>query len=325
MNFQRTLMLNLDPNFVRVKANEYGFSRDTLEKVLRLADILYFVNTHPVLSKRLALKGGTAINFTILNLPRLSVDIDLDYRINVSKDEMLIQREEINVILDQYMSSQKYDKDRRSKLTHSLDSWVFTYTGISGNKDNLKIEINYSLRAHILEIEHREILHELIQQESKIAVVASIELFASKIVALLNRAATRDLYDVWKLYKSSIYQFHDHALLRKCVIFYACISSTHSAINLSLDSIDSINVKKVKIELLPVLSKNDDFELEHVQSQVKEFIASLFFLTKEEDAFIIEFIKGHYHPELLFTDPSILERIKNHPMVLWKTGNFVKI
>lgn len=54
------------------QARELGFIRDTLEKVLRLSEILYFINYDPLLSASLALKGGTAINMTIFNLPRLS-------------------------------------------------------------------------------------------------------------------------------------------------------------------------------------------------------------------------------------------------------------
>ena len=60
-------------------AKEMGFVRDTLEKVSRLADVLKFMEEDELLSQSLALKGGTAINLTIFNLPRLSVDIDLDY------------------------------------------------------------------------------------------------------------------------------------------------------------------------------------------------------------------------------------------------------
>jgi predicted nucleotidyltransferase component of viral defense system len=44
------------------------------------------------LFEHLALKGGTAINLTIFNLPRLSVDIDLDYTQNVDREEMLKSR-----------------------------------------------------------------------------------------------------------------------------------------------------------------------------------------------------------------------------------------
>ena len=53
-------------------AKESGFIRDNLEKILRLVDILNYFNSNPLLSGKLALKGGTAINLTVFNLPRLS-------------------------------------------------------------------------------------------------------------------------------------------------------------------------------------------------------------------------------------------------------------
>ena len=53
------------------QAKELGFVRDTFEKGCRLADILSFMENDPLLSESLALKGGTAINFTIFDLPRL--------------------------------------------------------------------------------------------------------------------------------------------------------------------------------------------------------------------------------------------------------------
>ena len=55
-------------------AKQYGFVRDTFEKVLRLKEILTYLNTNEYLHEHLALKGGTAINMTIFNLPRLSVE-----------------------------------------------------------------------------------------------------------------------------------------------------------------------------------------------------------------------------------------------------------
>ena len=71
------------------QAQELGFVRDTFEKMLRLAEILKFVSDDPLLSVAMALKGGTAINLSIFNLPRLSIDIDLDYSHNNSRDDML--------------------------------------------------------------------------------------------------------------------------------------------------------------------------------------------------------------------------------------------
>lgn len=70
-------------------AKENGFRSETLEKVLRLIDVLDFINKTDKLSSYLVLKGGTAINFTIYNLPRLSVDINLDFSFDGSKELML--------------------------------------------------------------------------------------------------------------------------------------------------------------------------------------------------------------------------------------------
>ena len=60
-------------------ASETGYQVGTLEKVIRLLDILQEVARDRVLSERLALKGGTALNVFHLGLDRLSVDIDLNY------------------------------------------------------------------------------------------------------------------------------------------------------------------------------------------------------------------------------------------------------
>jgi predicted nucleotidyltransferase component of viral defense system len=101
---------NYNKSYLGRKAKKLGFIRDTLEKVLRLADILEYFNTNPLLRESLALKGGTAINLTIINLSRLSVDIDLDYMKTNSRDEMLKNREKINTVIDRFMDSQGYKK-----------------------------------------------------------------------------------------------------------------------------------------------------------------------------------------------------------------------
>ena len=64
---------------LNIMAKELKFNRDTLEKVIRLIKILDFINTDSQIKEKLVLKGGTAINLSVLELPRLSVDIDLDY------------------------------------------------------------------------------------------------------------------------------------------------------------------------------------------------------------------------------------------------------
>ncbi len=61
-------MFNYKKHEIVALAKENGFRSETLEKVLRLIDILDFVNKTGELSPFLVLKGGTSINFTVLNL-----------------------------------------------------------------------------------------------------------------------------------------------------------------------------------------------------------------------------------------------------------------
>lgn len=86
-------MINISQKNVVKIAKETNFIKDNVEKVMRLADILEFVFTSKWKGK-LALKGGTAINLFYRELPRLSVDIDLDY-IGDTKEEMEKDKEEL--------------------------------------------------------------------------------------------------------------------------------------------------------------------------------------------------------------------------------------
>ena len=58
---------------------ETGFRPEIMEKVWHLMAILDGISVHPFLKDRLVLKGGTALNLFFFDLPRLSVDIDLNY------------------------------------------------------------------------------------------------------------------------------------------------------------------------------------------------------------------------------------------------------
>lgn len=112
-------MMQFDRITLGRQAKEMGFVRDTFEKVCRLSDVLSFMENDSLLSDCLALKGGTAINLTIFDLPRLSVDIDMDYSKNVSRDEMLEEREQINDRIRKYMAAFGYTLSPKTKNYHA--------------------------------------------------------------------------------------------------------------------------------------------------------------------------------------------------------------
>ncbi len=303
------------------KANELNFVRDTLEKVLRLSEILNYLNTNPLTKEYLVLKGGTAINLTIFNLPRLSVDIDLDFARNLSLDDMMRTRERICDDIKIYMSTQGYTISPRSKAYHSLDSFVFTYTNLGGMNDNIKIEINYSLRAHIFEPCLRKISVPGVNIDVLIKTLSPIELYAAKINALIGRAAARDLYDVYNMIKFGLFDESELTILRKCVVFYTAVSQDEVPIEYDFRRFNAITSRKIKTDLLPVIQKGEIFELENIKTSVAEFLKELLVLEDNERKFLAEFKARRYYPELLFDDTDILNRIKEHPMALWKIQN----
>lgn len=198
-------MLQFDRIAIGRQAKELGFVRDTFEKVCRLADVLKFMEGDLVLKDSLALKGGTAINLTIFDLPRLSVDIDLDYSKDVSREDMLEERERIKNHIRKYMTAAGYTLSPKSKDYHALDSFVYEYVNAGEVKDNLKIEINYMLRRHVKQVSRRKINLPWNQERLTVLSVDPLEIFSAKTVALLNRMAPRDLYDMFNVQKYGLF------------------------------------------------------------------------------------------------------------------------
>lgn len=83
-------------------------------------------------------------------------------------------------------------------------------------------------------------------------------------------------------------------------------------------AIDKLSFSRIRTDLFPVLGVNKKFALEEKKLQAKEFIAAVMMLQDGEKEYMDRFISKEYRPELLFGDYEIVERIKNHPMALWK-------
>ena len=303
-------------------ASGTDFIRDNLEKVFRLCDILRHLNENTLFAEHLVLKGGTAINLTVFNLPRLSVDIDLDFTKECNRDEMMSIRENINQDFLNYMFTQGYALSPNTKRPHSLDSWVFYFQNAGGNKDNLKVEINYSLRNHILPIAKKKMNVGFLQFDSEVKTLSTLELFGSKIKALIERTAPRDLYDIHNMLKYNIINPDEMDKLRKIVLFYLAVGgSDKPSSSYNFESIDKLKFAQIRISLLPVLKKSERFDFESAKVEVKSFLLKLMIFTEEEKSFIENFNNNVYRPELLFEDTEIVERIKNHPMAIWKIRN----
>ena len=109
-----------------ILAQELNVQKQTLERVLRLIDVLEFINTDIFLKDKLVLKGGTAINLTFYDYLRLSVDIDLDYVGSIDKEQMVIDRRIIETKILNYMQESKmqYRSDKTKKNIKSKNQYL---------------------------------------------------------------------------------------------------------------------------------------------------------------------------------------------------------
>ncbi|MDR0605648.1 MAG: nucleotidyl transferase AbiEii/AbiGii toxin family protein [Bacteroidales bacterium] len=306
-------------------AVETGFIRDNLEKVFRLCEVLQYLNENRLFAEHLALKGGTAINLTVFDMPRLSVDIDLDFTKECNREEMLEIRTTINDNLLNFMFAQGYALSPNTKNPHSLDSWVFYYQNSVGNRDSTRIEINYSMRNHLFPVEKRKINIEFLNIDYEANTLSILELFGSKIKALIERTAARDLYDVQNMLKYNAIQADKQNLLRKIIIFHLVIGAKKKVeLPLDLGSINNLKYSQIRANLIPVLKKSEHFDFESAKTTVKDYLYKLMTLANNEELFIEKFNKGIYQPDLLFDDEDIIERIEEHPMAVWRTkrGNY---
>lgn len=307
-----------DKALLTEQARQAGFQTSTFEKVTRLVDVLQFMHETPELRESLALKGGTAINLTVFNLPRLSVDIDLDFTGDLSKEETRAQRDNLNATLERFMRAQGYVQRDKSKRTHVLDSFVYSYKNVAGNADNIKVEINYGLRCHLLPLVTANAHTAKAFAGITVRTLSPVEIFASKIVALSSRAAARDLYDLNNMISRNLFDAPALDLLRKCAIFYLAIAGDIGARAFNFARIADINQHKIRTTLRPVIRNTEHFDLLATQKQVANFLHQHMALREQEPQFLQRFAAGHYEPELLFADTAILARIQNHPMAAWR-------
>jgi len=317
-------MPKYDKNTLTEQARKLGFVTTTFEKMTRLTEILRFINDNNELKESLALKGGTAINLALFNLPRLSVDIDLDFTENLAKEETRIRRDRINDLLERYMAAEGYAKHRQSKRTHILDSYVCSFINAAGNSDNIKVEINYSLRAHVLPATNITTQTPEVFAPFRVRTLTPVEIFASKIVALSDRAAARDLYDLNSMVCFNLFDEPELKLLRKCAVFYIAVSGDVTLQGINFERIADITAYKVKADLHPMIRSAERFNLQTARKRVSAFLYKWMKLTENEALFLRSFASGLYRPELLFEEYEIIKRIENHPMVLWRLQKIQK-
>jgi predicted nucleotidyltransferase component of viral defense system len=141
-----------------------------------------------------ALKGGTAINLFVRNMPRLSVDIDLTYLPVAGREESLAAidaaMKRIAVRIKQNIPG--------SQVPESQMEGTATKLNVRSEGVQTKIEVTPVMRGCAYEAQTQGVSQAVEQQFgfAEIQVLSFEDLYGGKIVAALDRQHPRDLFDV---------------------------------------------------------------------------------------------------------------------------------
>ena len=180
------------------EAEATGFRGEALEKVVRLLELLEGVRSHPFLKSRVALKGGTALNLFVFEVPRLSVDIDLNYVGAVSRDVMLAERPKVEQAIHA-VCGRLGIQIKRVPGEHAGGKWRLSYPSASGRAGTLEVDVNFLLRVPLWPTVRADSRRIGAFGAAGIPMLDLHELAAGKLAALFGRSASRDLFDACEL------------------------------------------------------------------------------------------------------------------------------
>ena len=233
-----------------------------------------------------ALKGGTAINLFIRDLPRLSVDIDLTYLPLADRVQSLTEIDEALKRIGVKISSAL----PHLTIQESAPSTQKTINKLvirTPQRLQIKIEVTPVLRGCVYEPQVMAVSEktEDVFGFAKINVLSFADLYAGKIMAALDRQHPRDLFDIHHLFNNE--GLTDN--LRTALIVYLISHdhSPHSLLSPTLRDIsqifetDFVGMTAKKTSLKTLLSTRN-LLIEEVKAG----------MTEDQKSFLVSFYKG---------------------------------
>lgn len=146
-----------------------------------------------------ALKGGTAINLFLRNMPRLSVDLDLVFPDHALPRDQALRR--INKAIRQSAARLR----KQGFQTHAPAAVEFGETKLLVRRSRIevKIEVNFVMRGTVQPVRMASLTQnarQTLQADLEIPVVSLEDVYGGKLVAAMDRQHPRDLFDVLQLF-----------------------------------------------------------------------------------------------------------------------------
>lgn len=263
-------------------------------------------------SPQFAMKGGTAINLFIEDMPRLSVDIDVVFTDHEPTRDAALKS-----------ISSGLDAARKRLSKAGLESEVSaTKDGdeiklfIRRGRNQVKVEVNHVFRGTVLPVEARRLgdaARNLFTVELSVPVLAAPELYGSKLVAAMDRQHPRDFFDVRNLFERG-------GLTPDVVECFVCYLAGHNRpahevlfsrdqdMRLAFDN-EFAGMTRNPVTLA---------ELEEVRRKLKKELPAA--LTKNQRTFLLGLLAGEPDWQLMGCP-----HLSQLPAVRWKLQNLARL
>ena len=263
-------------------------------------------------SPHFAMKGGTAINLFIEDMPRLSVDIDV-----VFSDHHAPRDQALKSISSALEAAQKrLAKAGMGAEVSSTKDGDEIKLYVRRGRNQVKVEVNHVFRGTVLPVETRrlgEAARKLFTTELSAPVLATPELYGSKLVAAMDRQHPRDLFDVRGLFGRA-------GLTAGVIECFVCYLAGHNRpvheVLFSRDQDMSLAFENefAGLTVNPVTLE----ELQQVRRKLKKELPAA--LTASQRKFLLGLVAGD--PDWRLMECSHLSQL---PAIRWKLQNLAKL
>lgn len=278
---------------------------DTARLLTRVAPLVFVDDTF-------ALKGGTAINLFVRDMPRLSVDLDLvfpDHRL--PRDEALHR---INEAIHQSVGR----LNKRGFQTHVPTSGDAGETKllVRQGATEVKVEVNFVMRGTVQPVRMASLTpnaRDTLEADIEIPVVSLEDVYGGKLMAAMDRQHPRDLFDVMQLFA---HEGITAGIRRAFVVYLASHNRpVHEVLFPSLRDIrhefehNFVGMTAEPVELDALLAAREQMMRELQQG-----------LTEDERRFLLSLVTAE--PEWALLDIPHVEKL---PGVRWKLQNLERL
>jgi len=258
-----------------------------------------------------ALKGGTAINLFVRDMPRLSVDLDL-----VFPDHTLPRDQALALINDAIRQAAKR-LNKHGFQTHLPAAEAGeTKLLVRRGRTEVKIEVNFVLRGTVQPV-HRASLtavaSDVLMADLEIPVASLEDLYGGKLVAAMDRQHPRDLFDVMQLLA---HEGITPGIRQAFVVYLACHNRpVHEVLFPHLKEIGhdyKYNFEGMTIEPVPL-----DALLEARDRMMHELQTGL---DEDERKFLLSLVGGEPNWNLIG-----IAHLEHLPGIRWKLHNLMQL